>query len=223
MEDNYTSYLSSMYNIYRAAHVMFTGEENLERVGSFARRLLEMGASKMGREKTEYCYFAVAACLPDVRMVAAKSAILVVVANDFFDIEGSLEDLHILIESVQRWEGGGLSGHSKIIFDALNDLVDDVASKAFVQHGRDIRKRLHDPWKRAFESWMKEARWCQSGHVPSIGEYLKKEIEQGKLNMVSLYMKENPELGIHGSIADIQTDSGQHEERVFRTSIVGQG
>ena len=60
-----------------------------------------------GREKTAYCYFAVAAStsLPqdsEIRMMVAKSAIVITVADDFYDLEGSLDDLEKITDAVQR-------------------------------------------------------------------------------------------------------------------------
>ena len=60
-----------------------------------------------GREKTMYCYFAISASLSlpydsDIRMMVAKSAILITVADDFFDMEGSLNELNILTAAVRR-------------------------------------------------------------------------------------------------------------------------
>jgi geranyllinalool synthase len=60
-----------------------------------------------GREKTAYCYFAVAAStsLPqdsEIRMMVAKSAIVIAVADDFYDMEGSLDDLEKITDAVQR-------------------------------------------------------------------------------------------------------------------------
>ena len=61
-----------------------------------------------GREKTTYSYFATASScvsLPhdsEIRMMIAKSAILVTVADDFFDMEGSLIQLKDLTDAVQR-------------------------------------------------------------------------------------------------------------------------
>jgi geranyllinalool synthase len=69
----------------------------------------DWGLSDMGfgREKTTYCYFAIASScsLPydsDIRMMVAKSAILITVADDFFDMEGSLIQLKDLTDAVQR-------------------------------------------------------------------------------------------------------------------------
>ncbi|RVX08508.1 (E,E)-geranyllinalool synthase [Vitis vinifera] len=113
--------------------------------------LADMG---FGREKTTYCYFAVAASssLPHdsaVRTIVAKSAILVTVADDFFDTKGSLDELESLTEAVGRWNGKGLSSHSKTIFDALDNL-----------------------WYETFASWLVETKWSRIGYIPSMHEYL---------------------------------------------------
>lgn len=60
------------------------------------------------REKTTCCYFAVAATvslpsLSDVRLAVVKSAILVTIADDFFDAEGSLEELKALTNALHRY------------------------------------------------------------------------------------------------------------------------
>ncbi|PWA32309.1 geranyllinalool synthase [Artemisia annua] len=67
--------------------------------------LIKMG---FGREKTLYCYFAVAAstALPHdsiIRMLVAKSAIVITVADDFFDMIGTLEELHLLVDAIYRY------------------------------------------------------------------------------------------------------------------------
>ncbi|KAK3433159.1 hypothetical protein EUGRSUZ_D00679, partial [Eucalyptus grandis] len=137
------------------------------------------GLSKMGfgREKTTYSYFAVATsvslpCNSDIREVVAKSAIIITVAEDFFDMEGSLEDLEKLTNAVQRWDGEGLSGHAKTIFKAVVDLVTDFRVKCFKQSGKDIKKILQDIWGETFHSWLMEAKWSRSGGAPSTQEYL---------------------------------------------------
>lgn len=134
------------------------------------------GMSNMGfgREKSTYSYFAVAASftsLPHdsyVRMLVAKTAIIITVADDFFDSFGSLNQLEILTKAVQRyiikicfkeffrshicicvnnrWDSRGLSSHSKVIFDALDDLVSEASRKYLQQEGTsdDISSSLKD-------------------------------------------------------------------------------
>ncbi|KAG5516848.1 hypothetical protein RHGRI_037546 [Rhododendron griersonianum] len=102
-----------------------------------------------GREKTAYCYFAIASstCLPldsTVRILVAKSSILVTVADDLYDMEGSLDELHALTQAVQRWDGKGLSGHGDNIFRALDDIVSEIAENHVQQYGIDITENLRD-------------------------------------------------------------------------------
>ncbi|KAK3028505.1 hypothetical protein RJ639_038573 [Escallonia herrerae] len=142
----------------------------------------DTGLSDMGfgREKTTYCYFAVAAssCLAHdslVRMIVAKSAILITVADDFFDMKGTLDELQELTEAVQRWDGKGLRDPSKVTFAALVDFVTDIATEFLHQHGSDITRYLQD-------------------------------IEQGegKMNLVLLHLKENPDGDIEDSIGYVK-------------------
>ncbi|KAH7838107.1 hypothetical protein Vadar_022141 [Vaccinium darrowii] len=138
------------------------------------RGLSEIG---FGREKTAYCYFAIATstCLSldsTVRIMVAKSAILVTVADDFFDMEGSLDELHSLTQAVQRWDGKGLTSHGSIIFRALDNIVNEIAEKHVHQQGCDIMENLRDLWGETFSSWMMETTWSKTGFVPSLDEYL---------------------------------------------------
>ncbi|CAK8531139.1 unnamed protein product [Lathyrus sativus] len=100
--------------------------------------LINMG---FGREKSTCCYFVVVASLTSlphdfyVRMLIAKTAIIITVTDDFFDTVGSLNELEILTEAVQRWDSRSLSSHSKVIFDALDDLVSEASKKYLQQEG----------------------------------------------------------------------------------------
>nr|QEV81852.1 terpene synthase 13 [Prunella vulgaris] len=136
-------------------------------------RLSEMG---FGREKTLYTYFAVASCslFPHnsiMRLVIAKAAIIVTVADDFYDMEGTLHDLEILTDAVQRWDGKGLEGHSKTIFDALDHFVHDTVAKCYPQQATKALPILQHLWRECFMAWMVERRWSITGHRPTMEEY----------------------------------------------------
>ncbi|XP_039686183.1 S-linalool synthase isoform X2 [Medicago truncatula] len=141
----------------------------------------EISNMGFGREKTSYCYFAIAAALTSlpydsyVRMFLAKSAIIITVADDFFDSIGSLNELQILTDAVQRWDTRGLSSHSKVIFDALDNLVSEASRNYLQQEGTsdDISRSLKDLWYEVFLSWLIEAKWSRNGHKPSLDCYLK--------------------------------------------------
>ncbi|CAO2842677.1 unnamed protein product [Amaranthus hypochondriacus] len=168
----------------------------------------EWGLANMGfaREKTTYCYFAVIASapfIPDdslIRKFVTKSAVIITVFDDFFDMEGSLDQLQKLTNAVQRWDNNGLSSHSKILFDLLNDFVDEVAKKYFEQHQIDITSILRENWYEIVDSWLTEATWSKTGEIPSMESYL----ETGKISIAahilplhsSCFMN-NPSLNSH--------------------------
>lgn len=63
-----------------------------------------------GREKTTYCYFAASSSTSfsfkssaNIRKLMAKSGILITVADDFFDEEGSVDELKALAKAVLRY------------------------------------------------------------------------------------------------------------------------
>ncbi|XP_020222841.1 (E,E)-geranyllinalool synthase [Cajanus cajan] len=133
-----------------------------------------------GREKTTYCYYAIAAATTSfpqdsyIRTLVAKSATMVIVADDFFDTKGSLSELKDFTNAIRRWDSEGLSSHGKVIFDALDNLVDEAAEKYLEQGGiHDIKNSLQDIWYETILSWLKEAMWSKEGKVPSLDEYLK--------------------------------------------------
>ncbi|WOH12037.1 hypothetical protein DCAR_0831534 [Daucus carota subsp. sativus] len=148
----------------------------LEELKSWSKQLglADMG---FGREKTTYCYFAVCGTMYSphhsiIRKLVTKSAILITVADDFYDMEGSLTELQFLTEAVQRWDGEGLTGPSKIIFDALDHFVRDMAAE-FLDHERnEMNNRIQTLWKETFVSWMMETTWGRTGYTPSADEYL---------------------------------------------------
>ncbi|CDY15000.1 BnaCnng04030D [Brassica napus] len=104
-----------------------------------------------GREKTTYCYFAASSStsLPfesaaNVRKLMAKSGILITVADDFFDEEGSSDELEALTEALIRWEGKQLKGYGKIIFKALDNHIKETAETYRKQHGTNITNHFRN-------------------------------------------------------------------------------
>ncbi|GMI82367.1 terpene synthase 04, GERANYLLINALOOL SYNTHASE, TERPENE SYNTHASE 4 [Hibiscus trionum] len=141
---------------------------------SKSRGMSDMG---FGRERTTFCYFAIASSIPlpydsEVRMIITKSAVVITVADDFYDSEASIDELNNLTDAIARWDAEGLSGHSKTIFNALHDLVSEIVAKVLHQQGIDITVFLQQIWYETFNSWLveAEAKWSTGGL--SMEEYL---------------------------------------------------
>lgn len=60
------------------------------------------------RQKMEYCYFSGSSVLSspelsDARITWAKASFLVIIVDDFFDVEGSVEELVNMIQCVEKY------------------------------------------------------------------------------------------------------------------------
>nr|GEW59040.1 (E,E)-geranyllinalool synthase [Tanacetum cinerariifolium] len=155
-----------------------------------------------------------------------------------------------------RWDGKGLNGPSKAIFDVLDDLVTNTIKELVLQGKIDIIEDFRDLWRETFNSWLTETTWGKNGYIPSMDEYLetgmisiathvlvlsascflnlpkskvkpqkyesvteslmatarllndiqsyKKEQEEGKMNLVLLHFKDNPNASLDDSVAEVQ-------------------
>ncbi|KAJ8616328.1 hypothetical protein MRB53_035700 [Persea americana] len=131
-----------------------------------------------GRDKTVYCYFAMATTayhphLSAVRMTSAKNGILLTIIDDFFDVQGSMDELTRFTDAVERWDGEGIHGVGKVLFNALNDFITSTAMQAFPIQGRDVTEHLRDIWCQVIRSWLQEAEWSRKDYRPLIDEYLR--------------------------------------------------
>ncbi|KAK4485206.1 hypothetical protein RD792_007833 [Penstemon davidsonii] len=201
------------------------------------------------------------ACLPsdsNMRLAISKAAIIVTVSDDFYDMEGSSSELEDLTNAIRRWDFKGLKGHGKTIFDALDDLVNYIASEYHPLEENRAMAQLRHMWRKTFFAWMVEKTWSMTGYVPSMDEYLEtgmisiaahtvtlpatsflsqsskngtlepfeyhhitkllmiiarllndtqsyqKEQADGKMNLVMLYLNQNPNIGIEDSIAYVK-------------------
>lgn len=96
--------------LYRRASPFLSHQiRNLILVPSI-RWVRESGISSVGfgRDKTVYCYFAIATTvyhpqLRAVRMTSAKNGILLTIIDDFFDVHGSLDELICFTDAVERY------------------------------------------------------------------------------------------------------------------------
>nr|AOG18231.1 diterpene synthase [Taiwania cryptomerioides] len=210
------------------------------------------------------------------RIVWTKIVILTILMDDFYDVEGSIEEIQCFVEVVRRWDPTGICNYSdnvKILFSAIYNTVNDIAQDAWTFQGRDIGTHLREIWYRLAIAMMKEAEWTKTGYIPSMQEYIenakitiafepiiftslhfvghklseqtirhheykslmelvstcgrllndigsyKREIEEGKLNSVSLFMKENPGTSVENATEWIRLSINESTQKLFRNLL----
>ncbi|KAG8043418.1 hypothetical protein GUJ93_ZPchr0458g22360 [Zizania palustris] len=156
-------------------------QEELERVDSWVK---DNGLHKLqfARQKSAYFYLSAAGTvfdpeLSEARVAWAINGVLTTVVDDFFDVEGSREELENLISLVEMWDEhhkrGFYSEQVEIVFFAIYNSVNQLGAKASAAQGRDVTKHLIQIWMDLLRAMMVEVEWRSSKYVPTMEEYVR--------------------------------------------------
>ncbi|XP_057531260.1 sesquiterpene synthase-like isoform X2 [Amaranthus tricolor] len=110
------------------------------------------------------------------RMAHTKWTKLVSIINDTYDAYGTIQELELFTQAIQRWDKrymNELPEYMKLIYETLLDtslLLDDELAK----QGRSYAfNYLQQEWKDLCSSYMQEAKWCDLEYIPRFDEYIK--------------------------------------------------
>ncbi|XP_055961972.1 ent-kaur-16-ene synthase, chloroplastic-like [Mercurialis annua] len=178
LKTSYRDLLVLAIQEYNICQTLYQKEyKNLERWVKICR----FDELKFARVKLHFSYFLNTAVLiepelADARLSFTKNCILATVVDDFFDIDGSKEELENLVQLVERWGETStieyISEKVEIIFSALADMIKELDDIAFKHHGRSIEHHLVQIWQELVKSMMKEAEWARENVKPSLNEYM---------------------------------------------------
>ncbi|KAK9068921.1 hypothetical protein SSX86_013037 [Deinandra increscens subsp. villosa] len=114
--------------------------------------------------------------LSQQRIDLTKALSFIYIMDDIFDIYGTLNELTLLTEAVNRWDISNIQHlpyYIKSSFRALYDTTNEIACRVSEKHGFNPIKSLQRAWGRLCEAFLMEAKWLSSGHIPNTEEYLK--------------------------------------------------
>ncbi|KAL5839742.1 hypothetical protein ACOSQ4_012350 [Xanthoceras sorbifolium] len=103
------------------------------------------------------------------RRMLTKVVALITVIDDFYDVYGSLDELELFTDAVDRWDLKAmkqLPDYMKICFLALFNSVNEMAYNIFKEQGLDV-------WLGLLWSYLLEAKWFHSGYKPTLEEHMK--------------------------------------------------
>ncbi|KAF4363835.1 hypothetical protein F8388_000500 [Cannabis sativa] len=191
-----------MLNLYRATDLAFHGEFELDELRTFSRKLLEKSISEgaqhtnpfkkliehelslpwMARlDHLEHRFF-IEQTNKALWMGKTSSQRLSKFYNDklirlaTLNYEFKQYIYKTELEQLTRWNNEGLSGVSKKIFDALDNLVREMSTMYLEQQEKsheDITSYIRKIWYETICSWLTESEWSKSGIVPTMEEYFK--------------------------------------------------
>ncbi|KAI3911158.1 hypothetical protein MKW92_001461 [Papaver armeniacum] len=110
----------------------------------------------------------------NVRRQVTKTAYLGTVVDDVYDVYGSLDELKLFTEAVQRWDINtveNLPHYMKICFFALYNTVNEMGYEVLRNNNLDVMPYLKKSWVDICNAYLQEATWYYSGYIPTLKEY----------------------------------------------------
>ncbi|XP_026432235.1 terpene synthase 10-like isoform X2 [Papaver somniferum] len=110
----------------------------------------------------------------NVRKQVTKTAYLATVIDDVYDVYGSLDELKLFTEAVQRWDiktVENLPGYMKICFFALYNTVNEMGYEVLRNNNLDVMPYLKKSWVDLCNAYLLEATWYYSEYIPTLEEY----------------------------------------------------
>ncbi|KAL8460221.1 hypothetical protein ACS0TY_031165 [Phlomoides rotata] len=109
------------------------------------------------------------------REILTKIAVLITIMDDIYDVYGTLDELKVFTNTIQRWdinELDGLPEYMQICFLAVFNSANEMGYHILRDQGFNIIPNLRKLWAELSRAYYMEATWFHSGYFPSIDEYL---------------------------------------------------
>ncbi|KAK1321034.1 hypothetical protein QJS10_CPA03g00943 [Acorus calamus] len=100
---------------------------------------------------------------------------LITTIDDTYDLYGSMDELVLFTDAVNRWELNApqnLPEYLKVLISALFKTVEEISHEILNKKGVDISSYLKKGWADLCNSFLLEAKWYHSGYTPTLEEYL---------------------------------------------------
>ncbi|XP_071918653.1 viridiflorene synthase-like [Coffea arabica] len=155
-------------------------KEELCEITRWGKGLESVSNFPYARDRFVECYFWAVGTLYEpqhslARMTFAKVAALITMIDDIYDAYGTLDELQILTDSAERWDGSGvdqLSDYIRASYATLlkfnKEVGEDLAKK---KRTYAFNKYIED-WKQYMRTNLTQSRWFLTKELPSFADYI---------------------------------------------------
>ncbi|XP_014493248.1 probable terpene synthase 2 isoform X1 [Vigna radiata var. radiata] len=109
------------------------------------------------------------------RWIIAKLATLGTIIDDIYDAYGTIEELELFTNAIDRWDISclvDLPKYMQFCYKLILDVCEEIDQEMRKQGKVYCIKYVTREIKRLVQAQMVEARWCHSNHVPTVEEYM---------------------------------------------------
>ncbi|KAM7522931.1 hypothetical protein LguiA_012833 [Lonicera macranthoides] len=109
------------------------------------------------------------------RRMSTKVNSLVTIIDDIYDVYGTLDELELFTNAVERWDVSAieqLPDYMKICFFSLYNSINEMAYDVLKDQNSNIISYLKNAWVDLCKSYLVEAKWYHNGYTPTLEEYL---------------------------------------------------
>ncbi|KAI3906642.1 hypothetical protein MKW98_009550 [Papaver atlanticum] len=109
------------------------------------------------------------------RVEITKWGALATLVDDAYDVYGTLEELKMFTDAVERWDVNkiaDLPDYMKVLYLAVYNTTNAIAYEVLKKRGLDILSDLKKVWADFCKAYFLEAKWYYSGYTPTFEEYM---------------------------------------------------
>ncbi|CAH2078849.1 unnamed protein product [Thlaspi arvense] len=125
------------------------------------------------------------------RKILTKIFMLIAIMDDIYDIYGTLEELEIFTNVVEKWDVNHverLPEYMQICFLFLYNEINQIGYDVLRDKGLPIIPYLKQVWTDLFKTFLIEANWYKTGHKPSFEEYMQNGLISSSVPTILLHL-----------------------------------
>ncbi|XP_043701581.1 (-)-germacrene D synthase-like [Telopea speciosissima] len=134
------------------------------------------------RDRLVECYFWIVGVYFEphyslARMILTKVIALTSILDDTYDVYGTLEELNLFTDAIERWDiisgMDQLPEYMKLLYSALLDVYNEIEQDLRKDDGQSYRLNYAiKAMKKQVRAYFIEAKWFNEGYIPTFEEYM---------------------------------------------------
>ncbi|KAH0460644.1 hypothetical protein IEQ34_011307 [Dendrobium chrysotoxum] len=115
-------------------------------------------------------------CYSHARVIMSKVMPLVVATDDIYDVYGTLKELELFTNVIERWDLERVSmlpEYMQLFFLVLYNTFKEIEDELSPQHNSFRVHYLIDEFKRMARAYLQESKWANICYVPKLEEHLR--------------------------------------------------